>query len=271
MAAAYFNRLADPSRAWAVSAGTEPASHVHPEVVDAMRRQGIDLSAARPQRLTRELAADACLLVTMGCGEQCPVVPGIETRDWPLRDPAGEGLEMVRAIRDEIRACIEALLDERGWRRTRGLAPLALRPAEAADLPALRALLAEAGLPADDLSASSLAGFVVAERDGRMLGAAGLERHADAALLRSVAVSGGERGAGLGAALVADRLACARRAQVAEVHLLTLDAAAFFSRFGFVAQAREAAPAAIRRSSQFSGGCCASATAMVLRLSRAAV
>lgn len=270
MAAAFFDAEADPGRARAASAGTQPAAEVHPAVVQAMREAGLDLSGAVPRRLTDELARGARLLVTMGCGETCPAVPGLERRDWPLRDPRGEGLDAVRAIRDEIRVRVVALLDERGWRRARGGAAAALRPAEAADLPAVRALLAEAGLPADDLSASSPADFVVAERDGRVVGTAGLERHGEAALLRSVAVSGGERGAGLGAALVADRLACARRAQAAEVHLLTLDAAAFFSRFGFVAQAREAAPAAIRRSSQFSGGCCASATAMVLRLGRAA-
>jgi arsenate reductase len=271
MAAAFFDAEADAARAQAASAGTQPAAAVHPAVVQAMREAGLDLSGAVPRRLTDELARGARLLVTMGCGEECPAVPGLARRDWPLRDPHGEGLDAVRTIRDEIRARVSALLHERGWRRVRGGAPAALRPAEASDLPAVRALLAEAGLPTDDLSASSLAGFVVAARDGRTIGAAGLEWHGDAALLRSVVVSGAERGAGLGAELVADRLACARRAQVAAVHLLTQDASAFFSRFGFVAEAREAAPAAIGRSSQFSGGGCASATAMVLSLSRAAV
>ena len=117
MAAAFFNGLADPGRARAVSAGTDPARAVHPEVVDVMREEGLELSAARPQRLTHELAADADLLVTMGCGEACPVVPGLETVDWPLRDPRGEGLETVRAIRDEIRARAEALVAARGWGR----------------------------------------------------------------------------------------------------------------------------------------------------------
>ena len=266
MAAAFFDAEADPGHAQAASAGTQPAGAVHPAVVQAMREAGLDLSGAVPRRLTDELARGARLLVTLGCGEACPAVPGLERLDWPLRDPRGEALDAVRAIRDEVRARVGALLEERGWRRPRGPAGAALRPAEATDWPAVRALLAEAGLPVDDLSASSLAGFVVAERDGRLVGAAGLERHGDAALLRSVVVSGGERGSGLGAALVADRLACARRAQVAEVHLLTTDAASFFARHGFVRASRAAAPPAVQRSSQFAGSGCASATAMVVAL-----
>ncbi len=92
MAAAFFNDLADPARARAVSAGTAPAERVHPEVVAAMREVDIDLSGARPQRLTRELAAPAQLLVTMGCGEACPVVPGLRRDDWPVDDPKGRAL-----------------------------------------------------------------------------------------------------------------------------------------------------------------------------------
>lgn len=117
MAAALFSLRADPARARAVSAGTQPAQHVHPEVVVAMRECGVDLSSATPQRLTAELARDATLLVTMGCGEQCPVVPGLERRDWPLRDPRGAGLETVRTIREEIRGRVTALIGERGWGR----------------------------------------------------------------------------------------------------------------------------------------------------------
>jgi arsenate reductase len=110
MAAACFNALADPVRARAVSAGTEPAARVHPEVVEAMREIGIDLTAARPRLLTTELAAGASLLVTMGCGEACPVVPGVPREDWPLSDPEGQPLERVREIREEIRARVERLV-----------------------------------------------------------------------------------------------------------------------------------------------------------------
>jgi arsenate reductase len=89
MAAAFFNTEADPAKAHGISAGTEPGDHVHPEVVAAMREVGIDLSAARPQRLTVELAQTAGLLVTMGCGESCPFIPGLERLDWPIADPKG--------------------------------------------------------------------------------------------------------------------------------------------------------------------------------------
>ena len=109
MAAAFFNRDAGPDGARAISAGTKPAEHVHPEVVAAMREVGIDLSAAQPQKLTPELAQSAQLLVTMGCGEECPYVPGLRRDDWPLPDPKGQGMDAVRAIRDEIRTRVEAL------------------------------------------------------------------------------------------------------------------------------------------------------------------
>jgi arsenate reductase len=116
MAAAFFNAVADPSRAQAVSAGTAPDDCVHPVVVDVMREVGIDLSANTPQRLTQELAADASLLVTMGCGESCPVVPGLERTDWPLADPKDRPIDAVRAIRDDIRRQVMSLVDARRWR-----------------------------------------------------------------------------------------------------------------------------------------------------------
>src|SRR5262245_18295812 len=103
MAAAYFNHLAKPTIVHAVSHGTRPATRVHPEVAEAMREVGIDLSGARPQPLTPLLAAGAQLLVTMGCGDECPVVPGLRRDDWPLEDPKGKSPERVREIRDEVR------------------------------------------------------------------------------------------------------------------------------------------------------------------------
>jgi len=117
MAAAFFNALASPSRARAVSAGTQPGSAVHPEVLSAMREVGIDLSTARPRLLTDELASSARLLVTMGCGEACPLVPGLERDDWPLPDPKGKPVEEVRAIRDDVRRRVERLLVSRRWQR----------------------------------------------------------------------------------------------------------------------------------------------------------
>ena len=110
MAAAFFNALADPSKARAFAAGTQPADRVHPEVVASMADAGIDISSARPRLLTPDLAAGAAMLVTMGCGEQCPVVPGAVRQDWPLRDPKGLPKEDVAKVRDEIRARVEELI-----------------------------------------------------------------------------------------------------------------------------------------------------------------
>jgi protein-tyrosine-phosphatase len=110
MAAAFFNDLADSHMARAISAGTEPGERVHPEVLAAMREIGIDLSNAKPQKLTEDLARQTHLLITMGCGDQCPYVPGLRRDDWPLRDPKGRPIEEVRLIRDEIRARVQSLL-----------------------------------------------------------------------------------------------------------------------------------------------------------------
>lgn len=115
MAAAFFNALANDG-ARAISAGTQPGERVHPVVLEVMREVGIDLTSARPQRLTEELAQSAQLLITMGCGDACPVVPGLRRDDWPLPDPKGQPLDEVRAIRDDIRARVAALLGREGWR-----------------------------------------------------------------------------------------------------------------------------------------------------------
>jgi len=117
MAAAFFNALADPRRACAVSAGTEPTDRVHPEVVTVMKEAGLDVSGAKPARLTDELAGASRLLVTMGCGEACPFVPGLERDDWAIEDPKAKPLERVRQIRDEVRQRVERLIETEGWGR----------------------------------------------------------------------------------------------------------------------------------------------------------
>ena len=111
MAAAFFNQLADPRKAMALSAGTEPAPAVHPEVIGAMREVGVDLSKQRPQRLTPALASRAQMLITMGCGDACPFVPGVKRDDWPVDDPKGQPMERVREIRDDVRRRVEAFID----------------------------------------------------------------------------------------------------------------------------------------------------------------
>ena len=117
MAAALFNALADPSKARALSAGTRPGPGVHPEVAAVMKEIAIDLSGITPRLLTDELAGEVNVLITMGCGEECPFVPGVERADWALPDPKGRPLEEVRRIRDDIRARVHALVEARGWEK----------------------------------------------------------------------------------------------------------------------------------------------------------
>ena len=111
MAAAFFNQLANPAKARAISAGTEPGERVHPEVLAVMQEIDIDLSHAKPQKLTEGLAKDAQLLITMGCGDKCPYVPGLRRDDWPLRDPKGLRVEDVRSIRDDVQRRVKDLVD----------------------------------------------------------------------------------------------------------------------------------------------------------------
>ena len=117
MSAALFNQIADPRKARAISAGTQPAAQVHPVVVAAMREVGIDLSMAIPQKLTVELADGAEMLITMGCGEECPFVPGVELEDWPLPDPKGKTIEDARIIRDEIEQRVLELISRKSLAR----------------------------------------------------------------------------------------------------------------------------------------------------------
>ena len=96
----------------AASAGTTPGDAVHPEVVEVMRELGIDLSGRTPRKLTRDMAESADVVVTMGCGDECPYIPGKRYLDWDLPDPKGRELDEVRAIRDDIAGRVETLLAE---------------------------------------------------------------------------------------------------------------------------------------------------------------
>ena len=111
MSAALFER-ASQGRHRAFSAGTTPAARVHPEVVDVMREIGIDLSGRRPRRLTREIAEQADVVVTMGCGDACPYIPGKRYVDWDLADPKRRPIEEVRVIRDGILERVEQLASD---------------------------------------------------------------------------------------------------------------------------------------------------------------
>lgn len=110
MAAAFMQRHGG-SRVRVHSAGTEPAGEIHPVVTEAMREVGIDLSANRPARLKDEAVLEADVVITMGCGDACPVYPGKRYEDWDLPDPAGQPIEEVRAIRNEIEDRVKGLLD----------------------------------------------------------------------------------------------------------------------------------------------------------------
>ncbi|MGM1064383.1 arsenate reductase ArsC [Saccharothrix sp. Mg75] len=120
MAAAWLSHLAG-DRVEVRSAGSAPADRVNPAVVEAMREVGVDISAESPKVLTHEAVREADVCVTMGCGDACPVFPGKRYLDWKLTDPAGQGVEAVRPIRDEIKALVEGLLAE--------IAPAAARTA----------------------------------------------------------------------------------------------------------------------------------------------
>lgn len=110
MAAAFFNAFADTTKFHAISAGTDPAENVHPEVIQVMEEIGRDLRDARPTLLTAELTGQAQLLITMGCGEACPFIPGLERQEWQFPDPRGKPIQEVRTIRDAIRARVQQLV-----------------------------------------------------------------------------------------------------------------------------------------------------------------
>jgi protein-tyrosine-phosphatase len=111
MSQALFERAA-AGRHTALSAGTTPGERVHPEVVEVMRELGIDLADRKPQLLTRELAERADVVVTMGCGDECPYIPGKRYLDWDLPDPKGRPVDEVRATRDEIDRRVAELVAE---------------------------------------------------------------------------------------------------------------------------------------------------------------
>lgn len=109
MAAGYLQHLAG-DRIEVLSAGSQPADQVNPAAVAAMAEEGIDIAAAQPKILTTEAVQESDVVITMGCGDECPFFPGKRYEDWVLEDPAGQGIEAVRPIRDEIRGRVEELI-----------------------------------------------------------------------------------------------------------------------------------------------------------------
>jgi arsenate reductase (thioredoxin) len=260
MAAALFNQLANPALARAISAGTEPSEQVHPEVMVAMREIGIDLSQACPRKLTSALAKEACLLVTMGCGESCPVVPGLERDDWPLEDPKGKPSERVREIRDQVRKRVRSLLLARGWAMPVGQD---LRESRPDDDSQLRAFLGTAGLPADDVETGRQE-FLLAHEAGRIVGTVGLEFVGGHVLARSLAVAQDRRGLGLGKLLLEAAIQRAQARGIKTVYALTTTAEAFAAAHGFVRISRSEVPQVIASLAQFQTLC--PTTAVCLRL-----
>ncbi len=264
MAAALFNELANYQLAKAVSAGTRPGAHVHPEVLTAMAEVGVDLSDSRPQLLTPELARGAVLLITMGCGEECPLVPGVRREDWPLEDPKGKSVGRVREIRDEIRRRVVALLAREEWARSAQVA-LELRAASKADLPRIEAILKGHRLPLDGVT-EQVDRFLVAVVSGEIAAVACAERYGNDRLLRSVAVEPTLRNTGLGGRLVGELLRQAERERADTVGLLTTTAEQYFARFGFRRVRWEELPASLSSSAELKGACPRSAAAMLLDL-----
>lgn len=261
MAAAWFNALSDPARVRGISAGTAPGSRVHPEVVEVMREVGIDLATQQPKFLSDALAREAALLVTMGCGEACPAVPGLRRLDWPLEDPKGKPLDRVREIRDEVQNHVARLLAEQGWARAIDVQPLG-----EADLPAVCALLAQHQLPTQGVSAGP--GFFVARQEGRVIGSIGVEQYGEVGLLRSLAVETAQQKTGVASALVQRAVEHGTHAGLSALYLLTTTAPGFFERHGFARCPRAEAPPGLRDSWELRTGCPDSAVFMRRLLTR---
>ncbi len=111
MAAGWLSHVAS-DRIEVRSAGSEPAEQINPVAVEAMAEVGVDISGGQPEILTFEAVRESDVVITMGCGDACPIFPGKRYEDWDLTDPAGQGIEVVRGVRDEIRSRISALVDE---------------------------------------------------------------------------------------------------------------------------------------------------------------
>jgi arsenate reductase len=244
------------------SAGSRP-SRVNPLAIAAMAELGIDLGGHRSKSVDQIDPAGVARVITLCAEEVCPAWLGRATRlHWPIPDPAGAGEDLARfrAARDEILARLIEL----------AAADPALAPAQPDDLAAVRDLAARCELPVEGLADQFPAGYVVARRDGAVVGAAGLEVHGADGVLRSVVVAPSERGGGLGVALTADRIVAARARGLDAVYLLTTTAADFYDRFGFRPFPRAEVPEAVARCPEFASICPSTAACRRLALRRPA-
>lgn len=254
----------------AYSAGTHPGP-IDPRAIAVMREVGIDMSAHRPKSVEDlgGVALDTVVTVCDRAGERCPVFPAPVRRvhagfDDPPRlatDAATEEerLAHYRRVRDEIRAFVERLPAS----LSAGATDPSLEPARADDLPEVTRLVREADLPTAGIDDAFPGGYSVLRRGRAIVGVAGLERHGDVGLLRSVAVTDSERGKGLGRRLVEERLGAARTLGLRAVYLLTTTAADFFRGLGFVETARDSVPEALQASPEFAAVCPSTAACMV--------
>jgi arsenate reductase len=255
-------------RAVVASAGSRP-TRVNPYAIAAMRELGIDLAAHRSKSVDEFAPGQVDTVITLCADEVCPVILGKHVRlHWPIPDPATDDPTVTPAMltarfqiaRDAIRRRLVAFEAELAP------APIAVEAAQADELAAVTALVAGAGLPTEGIAAQFPAAYVVVRADHAIVAVAGLERFGDAALLRSVAVAPHARAHGVGRALVADRIAAARRLGLPAIHLLTTTAADYFARLGFAPIERGDLPAALSGSPELTGACPASATRMMFAL-----
>lgn len=253
------------------SAGSRPG-RVNPCAIEVMAEIGVDLAGHRSKSVDEIDPAGVDVVVTLCAEEVCPVFLGKARRlHWPVPDPASDDaaldhdvlLARFRRARDQI---LTRLVDGIGDFVEH---PARLEPARADDLAAASALIESAGLPTGGLADQFPDAYVVTRRDSHLIGVAGLEVWGTSGLLRSVAVDPGDRSAGLGLLLTAERLATARRLELDAVYLLTTTAADYFRRFGFTMWRRDEVPPEVAHSPQLATDmCAASATCLVLRPGR---
>jgi protein-tyrosine-phosphatase/N-acetylglutamate synthase-like GNAT family acetyltransferase len=252
-----------------LSAGSRPST-VNPLAIEAMREVGVDLSAHHSKLVDDLDPAGIELVVTLCAEEVCPVfLAPVRRLHWPIQDPATDDptidpiarQQRFQVARREIAGRLDVI------EPALALPPrTAMVPATANDRAELEELLAGSDLPRDGLDDAFPAGFVLARQGGVLVGAAGLERWDAAGLVRSVVVAPAHRGRHIADALVADRIAAARRLAIDALYLLTTGAGAYFARHGFTAIDRAELPAALSGSTQLALPACSTAIAMTKRL-----